>query len=223
MKTYESIIKQLEKDGMRDIGQGSEEWLTRKLGVISASKADKILMGRKTQGRNDYMCELVGQIVSKEMPEPVSSKILEWGHFNEPAARSALEFDTGLTMREVPFVYKDETRRCLCSPDALVVDAPIGVELKAPWTTRVYIDFVCNGKIKKEYIAQCQFSMWVTDYPAWIFACYDPRCNGNMFHAMNLIRDEEMMKKFDEKIPEFIEDMDEMLDKLGLKFGDQWK
>jgi len=45
----------------------------------------------------------------------------------------------------------------------------------------------------------------------------------NRLHAIEIKRDESIMQKFDEKIPKFIHDMDEHLNKLGFAFGDQWK
>ena len=60
-------------------------------------------------------------------------------------------------------------------------------------------------------------------YNHWVFANYDPRCHGKMFHAVTLERDEKMMDTFNDAVPQFLHEMDMMLDRLGLRFGDQWK
>ena len=36
-------------------------------------------------------------------------------------------------------------------------------------------------------------------------------------------RDEEVMARFDEEIPKFCAEMDEALERLGFKFGQQWE
>ncbi|MDE9464145.1 PDDEXK family nuclease [Xenorhabdus bovienii] len=80
-----------------------------------------------------------------------------------------------------------------------------------------------NG-IKREYIAQMQFSMWVTGLSAWNFVNYDPRmpAGKEIVHVL-VEQDAEYMKRFDDLIPEFIERMDADLKTLGIKFGNQWR
>lgn len=224
MKTLEQIKKEL--DALEEIfgfnpntiEQGSPEWLQMKLGVMSASNAHKIIAGAKTATRMSYLSELVAEIATREKPE-ISAKPLEWGKENELAARSIYEFETGYKIKELPFIFKDESLRVGISPDGY---GEIGLELKCPYTSKVFIDFACLGIIKNEYKAQCQFSMWVTGATQWHFANFDPRSTCKQFHYTTLERDEKMMKKFDECVPECIEQMDEMLAKLGIEYGYQW-
>ena len=204
------------------VEQGSTEWLISKLGVLSASNVEKILAGKTTQGRQTYMAELVAQVCTGEMPE-LDAKQLRWGRDHEAAARSAYEFATGETIEQVPFIFKDDSMRVGCSPDGLIKGKNKGLELKCPFSTKVYIEFLTCDKIKPEYVKQCQFSMWITGASEWDFANYDPRMNKNMIKIVTLKRDEEMMKEFDVAVPAFIDDMDKMLKKAGFSFGDQWQ
>ena len=72
-------------------------------------------------------------------------------------------------------------------------------------------------------VAQCQYSMWVFGYKSWAFAKYDPRMKKcSKFKTVTIERDEAMMKKFDERCAEFSKDVDAMLDKMGIEFGQQW-
>ena len=57
-------------------------------------------------------------------------------------ARSIFEFKKGVEVKEVGFIYKDENKRAGISPDGLLVGVDEGLELKCPFDTRVYIDFV---------------------------------------------------------------------------------
>jgi len=192
-----------------------------KLGVISASNASKILLGRggkTTKTRDGYINELVGQILTREMAF-ISGRPLDWGHENELAARKIASFETGIEIHEVPVIFKDDSLRCLCSPDGYG-ERPI--EIKCPWTTQVYINFLCRGEIKPEYIDQVQYSMWVAGAESWTFANYDPRMSVKPFHSVLIERDEKIMARFDNEVPIFINEMDEMLAMAGVKFGHQW-
>lgn len=172
--------------------------------------------------RQGYMAELVGQIVTGLLPDEMSFKQCEWGNEYEDSARALFELELGLDVEVPAFIYKDESKRCGISPDGLIVGQKIGLELKCPFTTKVFVEFATCDKIKKEYIEQCQYSMWVTGYEAWYFANYDPRIKTKNLHWVLIKRDEAYMNKYDEALINFTKDMDSMLEKLGMEFGQQW-
>ena len=172
--------------------------------------------------RQKYMAELVAQCATGLIPEGVNFKQTEWGNEHEEDARSYFEFETGLDVSEVGFIYKDKSHRFGISPDGLIKGKKIGLEIKCPFTSKVFVEFATCEKIKQEYIEQCQFSMWVTGYEAWYFANYDPRMKGKKLHYELIQRDQFFMDKYDNSYLKFISDMDKMLDKLGCDFGSQW-
>ncbi len=210
------------------VEQGSEEWMSIRLGVVTASEAWKVISkprsGTKwSDTKKTYLNTLIGEVCTGVYKE-VSARTLEWGKNYELEARMTFEFYTGLTAKEVPIIFKDEQLRIACSPDGICSDGS-GLELKCPNNTDVFIDLALNGidAMKKEYVAQVQYSMWVTGKDIWHFANFDPRMPAGKEIAYFLVeRDEKMMKEFDELVPEFIEVMDQGLNKLGIKFGNQW-
>lgn len=210
------------------VEQGSEEWMSIRLGVVTASEAWKVISkpksGKKwTDTKKTYLNTLIGEVCTGVYKE-VSTRTLEWGKSYELEARMTFEFYTGLTAKEVPIIFKDEQLRIACSPDGICSDGS-GLELKCPNNTDVFIDLALNGidAMKKEYVAQVQYSMWVTGKDIWHFANFDPRMPaGKEIAYFPVERDEKMMKEFDELVPEFIEVMDQGLNKLGIKFGNQW-
>lgn len=202
--------------------QGSTEWLKAKLGVISASRVYDILPGARgyKEARKIYMMELVGQIATGEADE-INAKSLEWGKVNESAARAAYAFESGHKVEEIGFIYGPE-KRVGCSPDGIIKGLNKGLEIKNPITAKVHVDFLANDKVKPEYIAQVQFSMWVTGFDEWDFCSFHPKFKTCMIGIKTFKRDPEIMASFDKEIPLFAGEMDEMLAKLGLKFGQQW-
>ena len=172
--------------------------------------------------RQGYMAELVAQIATGLIPEQMSFKQCEWGHDHEDQARAFFELEHNVDVTVPAFIYRDKEKRFGISPDGLITGKKIGLELKCPFTSKVFVEFATCDKIKKEYIEQCQYSMWVTGYEAWYFANYDPRIKTKKMHWVLIERDQVFMDKYDEAEKNFTRDMDLMLNKLDLTFGQQW-
>lgn len=175
-----------------------------------------------TDARQSYLMELVGEACTGIPKQLGNFKQLEWGKEYEPEARALLELETGLTFDEVGFIYRDKSNRAGISPDGINQELKIGCELKCPFDPAVHAAFICNDKIKAEYIHQCQFSMWVTGYRKWYFASYHPQYMRKKLHYVVIERDEEYMKKYDTAFGVFINDFDKALAKVGIKFGEHW-
>ena len=228
MKTLNSandlLLKFEQKFGffVKDVDQGSDEWLSLKLGVISASMVHSLVPGRGgkfKQARETYMNQLVAQVCTGLMPE-INGKALEWGSHHESAARACYHFQTGFDLDQVPFVFKDDLFREGCSPDSLTKDR--GVEIKCPYNSENYIAFLVSDKIKPEYQWQVQYSMRVLDCEKYDFAQYDPRMRKKPIKIFEVGRDEEAQKVLEDCIPSFIEEMDQKLKSIGIEFGEQW-
>lgn len=208
---------------LSQVEQGSEQWHISRSGVVTASKAHYLLMGRKTAGRATYMDELVAQIATGAISEEITAKPLQWGKDHEEQARDAYSAATFEAVEEEAFIYQDNKMRAGISPDGLIAGEDKGLELKCPWSSKVWCAFAGRGEIKKEEIAQVQFSLLITGFKSWGFAKFDPRnVNCKKLHYVEIFRDEEMIAKLEKGLNEFIEDMDEALNKLGLAWGDQW-
>jgi hypothetical protein len=206
-----------------NLEQGSIEWLQARLGVITASNISKVLAKKGSETRHGHMMELIGQIATKEAEE-INGKALEWGKANEVAARGAYEFDRDVSVEEVGFIYGPD-KRTGCSPDGIITKLNRGLEIKNPMTARVHADFLLMDKVKPEWLMQVQFSMWVTGFCEWDFCSFHARFKapGTMFKAITIKRDNELMDRFSNEVGEFVIEMDRMLEKLNMNYGDQWK
>jgi hypothetical protein len=212
-------------DGSK-VEQGSSEWESMRLGVITASRAkDLIAKGRSAgsvgEARRTYMMELIAEVATGQQKRS-GGQATAWGHEQESSCVGLYGFDAGIEIETIPFVYGDDSMRFGASPDGLVGDLS-GIEAKNPFNTAVYLKFVLDGEIKPEYIEQVQFSMFVTGRDTWVFANHDPDVTNYIFHSITIERDEEKMRTFADAIGQFTHDMDSHLAKLGYAFGDQWQ
>lgn len=203
--------------------QGSAEWFQVKLGVPSASNAHKIVAKVGTATRETYMSELVAQVATGIMPELNGLSALEWGKDNEDGARSSYEFATGDTAIEVPFVFKDDTFRVGMSPDFLIEGKPKSAEIKCPFNSANYVQFLCMDKIKSEWDWQCNYQMWTLESDELDFCQFDPRMKKNPIKIMTVEKDLKKQKTLDDAVPQFIADLDKMLAKAGFVWGEQWE
>lgn len=191
------------------IEQRSPEWFRMRLGVITASKASDFLAGESTDTYKNYLAEKAAEALTGELPEEINAKALQWGRDHESSAYAAFEFVTGLTVEQVPFIYRDLTGSFGCSPDGICSDGA-GLELKCPWSSREFIKFVRDNMPKKEEFKQIQFCMWVSGADFWHVAKYDPRFKTKQLHSVKFARDEKMMKEFDARADVALRDLQEI-------------
>jgi hypothetical protein len=206
-----------------EVSQGTPEWLAMKLGVLSASNADKIVAKRDSAGRATYMASLISQICSCVIPDEMNFKAMEHGKLYEPVARDALGVALGFVeIKELPFMFMDDSLRVGVSPDG-IFDRSI-VEIKCPFNGENFIKFAAFDDNKKEWRWQSQFHIFAGHADQHIFCQYDPRmvlCNN--LHYTVTDKSESDQQTLADAVPQFIADMDHALAKLGVKFGDHWR
>lgn len=207
-----------------NIKQGSFEWHDLRRGVISASFAKNVLAGEKTETYKGYVIDLIVGIVNAQIEPEIKAKQLEWGKQNETKARALYKFETNSVIDDIPFVFKDDTFRVGFSPDACNLTQGKYAEIKCPYTTRVFLETILNGKLKPEWIKQLQFQMWVSGQDEIDYYTYDPRviAGCQQTYLTTVEKDDKIQAQLDERIPRLISEVDEGLAKLGSKFEDKF-
>jgi len=200
---------------IRDIQQGSDEWLELRLGKITASKlSDVMSKGRgnaPSKTRASYMLQLAAEKLTGKPEDSFTNKYMEWGNECEPQARSMYEFDSGNDVEEVAFVEFDEWFGV--SPDGLVGDNGL-LEIKCPKTT-TQIERYLAGVFPSAYKAQVQGQLIATGRDWCDFVSFDPRISGEAsYFCIRVERDEEYMNELQEAIHTFKEELIEMMEKL---------
>ena len=196
--------------------QGSEEWLSMRLGKVTASRVKDVL----TKGRGNapsktaesYMMELIAEILTGESKPFFENDAMRWGTETEPQARSMYEINNDfVSVKEVAFVEHNE--HIGISPDGLVGDDGL-LEIKAPNTT-TQIKRALSDDYSSDYKAQIQMQLWVTERKWCDFVSFDPRLDcGASYLQQRVYRDEEYIEEMKVKVYAFVEKIKEVYFKL---------
>lgn len=199
-----------------DIEQGSDEWLMLRLGKLTASKfSDVISKGRgkaPSKTRESYMYQLAAEILTGEPTDFFKNSAMQWGTDCEPAARAAYELKHDIEVIECAFIERDKWVGV--SPDGLVGDNGL-LEIKCP-NTVTHLKYFMAGTMPEEYLAQVQGQLWVSGRDWCDFVSYDPRVRTEAdYFELRVNRDEEYIKELEAQCSAFVEDLKELLIKLG--------
>jgi hypothetical protein len=110
--------------------QGTEEWHRVKRGVISASCAHIVLMGKGTKTQKNYIESLVYDL--EGLPDFGSQECEPWfvdGRYYESFARGWYSWQNSTEVTETGFIVHDDYSWIGCSPDGLIGDDGL-VEIK---------------------------------------------------------------------------------------------
>lgn len=195
-----------------DIQQGTPEWLALRLGIVTCSELDSLLVNGKGEagfgaGAFTYMNTLIGERITGELADPFTgNRHTERGHELEGAARSLYEDREEVKTTQVGIILNHGIGY---SPDSLVLeDGLTEIKTKLP---KLQVEVILGGEIPKEHIAQCQGGLWVSERE-WIdFVCYWP---GMPLFIKRAYRDEAMIRKLSERVKTFYEILEDRMNQV---------
>ena len=154
--------------------QGSPEWLASRLGRPSASMFGKLITGsgKPSSSAEFYINEMIAERLTGRSKPFFTNEHMERRTALEPEAREAYEFITDFEVVETGFIL-DDSEEFGCSPDGLVVDHSLGLEIKCP-SDSVHVSYLRAGKVPAKYYQQVQGCMWITGRDWWDFMSYHP-------------------------------------------------
>lgn len=197
---------------IRDIEQGSQEWLSLRLGIVTCSELDCLLVNGKGQagfgaGAFSYMNQLIGERITGEAADPFQgNRHTERGHELEGKARELYVARTGAELEQVAIILNHGIGY---SPDALVGSEGLDeIKTKLP---KFQVSVILAGEVPKEHIAQCQGGLWVSDRE-WIdFISYWP---GMPLFIKRMYRDEAVIRTMAERVRVFYELLEERMERV---------
>lgn len=159
-----------------DLEQGTPEWLSVRIGKMTASKATAI--GNYGKGLDTLVENLMAEYFSSGEKQHFDSEDTERGNEYEPVARRMYEFEMGYTVKEVGFIeYNDYVG---CSPDGLVGDEG-GIEIKCLNDEKYFKHLLYGDEmIDSSHMWQVQMNLLITGRKWWDLIIYNPNYKKSM-------------------------------------------
>lgn len=193
-----------------DCVQGSDRWLSARLGIPTASQFHRIITPAKgdlSKQARKYAYQLVAE---RLLQQPVEAAIgeLEWvarGKLLEPLAVQQYEFTTDVETKPVGFITTD-CGRIGCSPDRLIVGAQGGLEIKCG-SPATHIGYLLDGP-GDDHKPQIQGQLAIAELAWSDLYGYHPELPAVLLRTH---RDEPYIAKMQAALREFLDMLDDML------------
>jgi hypothetical protein len=187
--------------------QGSDEWLSARAGIATASCFCDIMATIKSgeaASRRNYRAKLVVERLTGKPVRGFVSKSMEQGTLREPLARLAYEAETGISITEVGLVLHD-TLEAAASPDGLA--GRIGLEIKSP-ELATHLEYLKMPAEPAEYTWQIQGQCWICELDAVDFVSFNPDYPENLQIVIRRIRrDEAAIKRLADEVARFMDEV----------------
>ena len=203
---------------MSNVVQGSPSWFAQRQGLVTASRLSDVMAKETTASRNNYMAQLIAEVLTGETEESYTNDFMQWGIEKEGEARTAYEFVKNTRVEEIGFAMHPKLASG-ASPDGLVGNDGL-VEIKCP-KTKPHIDYLLTETIPKKYKYQMLWQMECTSRNWCDFVSYDPRLDtARQLFVKRYELDAKELDKIREKVTEFIDEMADKIKLLKEKYGE---
>jgi len=191
--------------------QGSPEWAKARLGIPTASSADKIvtMAGVASKQRQKYLYQLAAERITGIKEETYQNGAMQRGIEMEAEARSMYELMTGSTVEQVGICYPDEKKSWGCSPDGLV-GKDGALEIKCP-SSAVHVGYLLEGTLPSDYFQQTQMQLLVTGRKWVDFFSFYPGLKPLLIRVKP---DEKFQKALRIELEVFCKELDEVTKKI---------
>lgn len=196
---------------IKDVEQGSLEWLNMRLGKVTASKVKDVLTNGKggaiSKTAETYMMDLLSELLTGQAKPFFENDAMRWGTETEPQARAMYELMNDCEVEQVAFVKHSEFVGV--SPDGLVGDDGL-IEIKCP-TTTTQLKRALSDSYSSDYKAQIQMQLWVTGRKWCDFVSFDPRLTCSAGYLVERVYvDQEFTANMVERINIFVQKLIEL-------------
>ena len=206
--------------------QRTEAWYQARLGKVTTSRFKDVLVlpraktakeaGELSATAREYMLDLIAERLTREPQGPPTNWAMQWGIDHERMAIQAYADHTGNTIHPVGFVRSKAYPDTGGSPDGLIGNEG-GLEVKCPASTRVHLGYLLDDTLPKEYEAQVQGCMWVTERKWWDFVSFDPRLGaGRQLFILRVEKSDEWQERWVSMLDPFLAKLKEAMSRLSL-------
>jgi hypothetical protein len=182
---------------------------------VTASEFGSVLAtGRKlkdgtckpSETRKSYMLTLAGEILSGEVEEAPSTRVLERGHIMEIEARNFYALDQDVEPRQVGFLKRGPIG---CSPDSLIGEnGMLEIKSKMP---KHHLQVLLDGEVPDDHKPQCYGGLWIAERE-WIdFFSYWPKLPP---FIKRVYRDEIYLAELAKAVECFLDELNDLVERL---------
>jgi len=195
--------------------QGSEQWFIDRLSVATASMFNEVMTPKQLKrAKTNYIYELAAEYITKKTQSTFTGNAhTDRGNELEPTAVKWYEFMFDTECHEAGLCLPFEGAQYGCSPDRLIGEDG-GLEIKCP-ELKTHIKYFVANEVPAEYKAQVYGCLYVTGRDWWDFVSYSQESRPLVIRTT---KDDEGYLKwkeaFDKILPEFINDLNEIIKKL---------
>lgn len=193
--------------------QRSLDWFAARLGIPTGSRFNDIMSRTKSgysASRKNYAAELIIERLTGVPTETFTSTAMQWGTDNEPVARLQYSLETGNDVEETGF-WRHDDLEAGASPDGLVGKDGL-LEIKCP-NSATHIETLFKKKLPRQYQAQVQGQMWITERKWCDFVSFDPRLPENaQLIIIHVERDDLYISELETEVKDFLEEVEQQVE-----------
>jgi len=197
---------------IKDVPQGSCEWLDLRMGKATASNFSRIITGggKRSESLSGYAIELAGEVLACELEDSFKSSHMQRGNDLEDDAIEAYQEETFNLVETVSFIDCGDYG---CSPDGLVGNSGM-IEAKSPMQ-KVHAKYLWKNELPTIYKQQVQGGLYVSERDWCDFISYNPTLiDGLKIFVKRIYRDDLYIKKLERFIEELIDKRDYYLTEI---------
>lgn len=192
--------------------QGTTEWHEARLKSIGGTDIEKIITstGKPSKQRESFLYDKASQIITGRCKPIFETYEMKWGHEYEPEARVLFQAIMGIKTKQCAMIFEDENRNNHVSPDGIVPELRIGLEIKCP-QLKAHHEYLQKQTVPTKYKLQIQKSLAITGWLQWYFVSYFP---GIKPLIIPVERDEELITTIKAETSAFLVDLNNLLTEL---------
>ena len=184
--------------------QGSDEWMTLRIGSIGGSSISKVMAKGEGKTRKALLYDMVGEMLAGCKKERFVSGPMKDGIEYEDEARNLYSFMTDNEVEQIGF-FKEGPHKHY-SPDGCAGESGI-IEIKTVIPS-TFVEYKYTGKIPTDYRRQMQWGLYISGRAWCDYVVYAPAVkSGVPLIVRRLERDEKEIAELDAGADEFIEEM----------------
>ena len=205
---------------IRDIAQGSREWMALRVGKIGGSRISDLLTegrgGAESLTKRKYKNELIRERLTGRKLDTYKTPAMQRGIDLEPMARAWYEVKYNTFVDQVAIVLHPFIDGGQCSPDGIVEATNSLIEIKIPNPENHLDNYLTGGKQLEQYYDQVQWQLACMPEKEFCdLVSYDPEMPDHLQGFVKRIyRDDEYINNMQNAVIAFLSEIETIVNNL---------